>query len=1278
MNTDENSENAQEDVELLCFSANLRDDLIRRVQEWQLPENWQALREECARSRREFAATHLNRLVITVDRKKADMTSLLDRAKASLSGSQAESGSTPDGIFWGSGSPLGKLALLFPGQGSQYVGMLAGLKNSFPGMDDAIAAADGVFKSFKHKCSLSSLLFDPAKDDADEERLTDTQVAQPAIGAVSLGLFNLLKRFSLPVDMVGGHSYGELTALCAAGSINEDTFFQMSNLRGQLMAKEGVGSMLALRSSAEDSSELIRKNKLNLVIANHNAPNQTVLSGPVEEIQRCWELLRAQNIPGKVLDVSAAFHSAWVAHAQKPFSDALKRFSFSCPKLPVYANVTADTYPSSAAEVRELLVEQIAKPVRFVEQIRNMFKDGARTFLQVGPSNQLANLISSILQGEEHEAIAIDASKGSRSNHVDLARSLAKVAVLGHEVALAEWDTTPLAPVELLQPKLSGACAPLPLPRLPSPITKADDIVAPSEQRPEFDPNLAAALQQTQRNIQSIQATQTRVAELHQQFLEDQRQAQQNLQALIQQQQCLANGDVLTTGILPTIAPQRPPRACAPAAPAPRASAPAAPAPPPSPVAAASPVAEDANQHHEQTLLAIVAETTGYPTDMLNVDMSLDADLGIDSIKRVEILSALEEELPNVPPIPTEQLGTIHTLADILSAIAAAGPASEASAPKAPAPETSAPEPPAADGASEALAAAVLEVVHETTGYPVEMLDMSMDLNADLGIDSIKRMEIFSAITERFPDSPEIPTEKLGSIQTLDDIVLVLNVADSASTSAASTDAAPKTFALAAEPTTRSGSIDLPAGATIWVSSDGAVDKALVAELKAREFSPILVDLNSPPAKIPADLQALVLLSPLGALSDSFLQAAFALLQRAESTLCRDDAGTILLAAVSRLDGAFGLQSLNCGNSESVSGGLAGLIKSARFEWPSVTCKAIDLDAAYAPDDLATQIADELLSDSPIEVGLSQSGRVALQLSDSSALPALDASLLKAGDVVVVSGGARGVTADTALALAGAWQPTLLLLGRSPLPEPEAASLQGLETDAELKQAILDEAGGSLKPRELEKRFSAVVRAREIHGNIAAIEAAGSTVLYRSVDVRDAGAVKTIIDQTRKEAGPIRGLLHGAGVLADRRIADKTAEQFASVYSTKVAGLFNLLDALADDDLRIMAIFSSMTGRFGRVGQIDYAAANEVINKTAQSQARSRPSCTVRAFNWGPWEGGMVTEGLKKQFAAEGISVIPRKTGADFMARELCAAPGQAVELVVLGGDSTLALQDHA
>jgi NAD(P)-dependent dehydrogenase (short-subunit alcohol dehydrogenase family) len=176
-------------------------------------------------------------------------------------------------------------------------------------------------------------------------------------------------------------------------------------------------------------------------------------------------------------------------------------------------------------------------------------------------------------------------------------------------------------------------------------------------------------------------------------------------------------------------------------------------------------------------------------------------------------------------------------------------------------------------------------------------------------------------------------------------------------------------------------------------------------------------------------------------------------------------------------------------------------------------------------------------------------------------------------------------------------------------------------------------------------------------------------VEYHQVDVRDADEVRKVLDHVRAEHGPIRGLIHGAGVLADRRIVDQTDEQLASVFDTKVAGLRALLDGARDDELKLLVLFSSTTARFGRVGQVAYAAANEALNKAAQHEARRRPNCRVRSLEWGPWKGGMVTPSLEQLFASEGIGLIPLEAGAKFVVDELLAArPGdRAVEVVVLG-----------
>ena len=143
-------------------------------------------------------------------------------------------------------------------------------------------------------------------------------------------------------------------------------------------------------------------------------------------------------------------------------------------------------------------------------------------------------------------------------------------------------------------------------------------------------------------------------------------------------------------------------------------------------------------------------------------------------------------------------------------------------------------------------------------------------------------------------------------------------------------------------------------------------------------------------------------------------------------------------------------------------------------------------------------------------------------------------------------------------------------------------------------------------------------------------------------------------------------------MLADRRIEDQTDAQFAAVYDTKVAGLRSLLAAVRpdSDDLRLLVLFSSSTARFGRTGQVAYAAANEVLNKWAQNEAVNRPGCRVVSVNWGPWEGGMVTPALKPLFEAEGIALIPARAGARYLVAEIQAGADRPVEVVVLGGTS--------
>jgi NAD(P)-dependent dehydrogenase (short-subunit alcohol dehydrogenase family) len=270
--------------------------------------------------------------------------------------------------------------------------------------------------------------------------------------------------------------------------------------------------------------------------------------------------------------------------------------------------------------------------------------------------------------------------------------------------------------------------------------------------------------------------------------------------------------------------------------------------------------------------------------------------------------------------------------------------------------------------------------------------------------------------------------------------------------------------------------------------------------------------------------------------------------------------------------------------------------------------------------------------------------------------------------VVVVSGGARGVTAACLLELARRYRPRLLILGRTVLTE-EPAHFADAADQAALIRAALAVAGdgGRDAPSaaELGAQAAAVMAAREVRETLSRLERLGSEVAYVAADVCDAAAVNAAIATVRRRWGAVTGVIHAAGVIHDRRILDKTPEQFSRVFRTKVAGFENLLAATGADPLRLVLCFSSIAAQFGNIGQIDYAAANEVLNKLARQLAQDRcGSCLVRAVNWGPWEGGMVTPALARHLRGAAVSLISPGQGAALLC-DLIDSPGFGdVELV--------------
>jgi acyl transferase domain-containing protein/NAD(P)H-dependent flavin oxidoreductase YrpB (nitropropane dioxygenase family)/short-subunit dehydrogenase len=649
----------------------------------------------------------------------------------------------------------------------------------------------------------------------------------------------------------------------------------------------------------------------------------------------------------------------------------------------------------------------------------------------------------------------------------------------------------------------------------------------------------------------------------------------------------------------------------------------------PQAAAAAAAVAPAPLSQFKAELLEAVSQRTGYPTDMLDLDAHMEADLGIDSIKRIEIFSGLtsrynllgERDEESV----IEELSGYKTLNDIIGWYEQLLAPGETHVAGGTLPKKASTPLSLHDEKVESAARALLAdpvVCYVVKARPA---DLASELNAAglpatfpvclVGPPSPLNTALFAVLEKGgYTVRQFIPAD---STRRLDEYRYEVDL---------------------------SGPEPVRQLNRVWAQT-GTPIGALVNLMAADDHDG------------PADSQP------------NQARALFLLLKEFEKELKTSASGGAgRLLNVTRFDGQFGLgrsRALTVGNA-----GTLGIVKSVAREWPTVRAKCIDAAPELEPAWLAEQILRELRSDdASMEVGFTAQGRWALELTPSDEpLQALPEMQVEAGAVLLVTGGAYGITADMTRALAERYRPRLVLVGRSALPEPEPQTSGSLTDPAELKRFLIGEARRQDPPQtpaQVEKTFKLVVKNRQIRANLDAMRAAGAEVEYHCLDARDSVAFGNLIDDVYRRFGRIDGVLHGAGVISDKLIGEKTVEAFDDVFNTKVLPALVLADKLQPASLKFVAFFSSVAGRFGNAGQCDYSAANEVLNKLADSLSYRWPGVHAVSINWGPWDAGMVSADLRKLYASRSILPIPPDTGLRHFMQQLGRGASGTPELVI-------------
>jgi len=682
------------------------------------------------------------------------------------------------------------------------------------------------------------------------------------------------------------------------------------------------------------------------------------------------------------------------------------------------------------------------------------------------------------------------------------------------------------------------------------------------------------------------------------------------------------------------------------------------------------------------TIKSIISELTGYSPDMLEEDLDLEADLGIDTVKQVEIFGRISAQFNRDLPenLKLSEYNTISKIAGFVESNTTGTVEQQ---------EDNIPSTPAEDNIINEIKA----IIAELTGYSEDMLEHDLDLEADLGIDTVKQVEIFGRISAQFNrDLPE--NLKLSEYNTVSKIAGFINsnenkqdvtdVNEEVSETDPAGDAQPhiqkKTIKRAipklCEVHNTDTKINIFNNKTFIISVDRyGFAKELEHQINENNGKTITigtdihcdhkVDLSSPMQTEKGikdlinkgnDIHGFIHLAPVDLYFDNIstedsintaVKSFFVIVKALHEKLNNKDC---LISALAFNSVIFPYSNDPSGIYPAYAG-LSGMMKTIAKEMPEALVKIVDIKETVSVENIdikktiSTYILELMSGDRMVETGYD--GDKKYHISYKEAVPENSGEIIKDNDTILVTGGARGITFEILRSLVNKYKIKLVIAGKTGIRGINGFSEE--YSEKEIFEVLSNKMKGA-RPVEIKNAVESVIKQRQVTSNIEYLKTSGNEVIYEQADVTNYNDIENIISRY-----DFNGIIHGAGIEESSLLQNKSVDSFNRVFDTKVTGVQNLLIALKNTEYRYFIAFSSVAAKFGNEGQADYSSSNDMMGKILQKEKVADPDRIFKIIDWTAWEGtGMADrESVKKALKDKGISFLSIDQGVKFFMDEI-------------------------